>query len=66
MLEEGADRCQPNLTQEDTDKLVREVQAHNLQTYGTMSKPPWADEVTLTLEKVAFILKRSSPGIENC
>ncbi len=27
--EEGADRCQPNFPQEETDRLVRQVQDHN-------------------------------------
>ncbi len=47
MAEEGADRWQPNFTQEETDKLVREVQALNGQIYGTTSMSPWADEVKL-------------------
>ncbi len=62
--EEGENRCcQPNLTQEETDILVWEVQARNYLIYGTTSKPPRADEAKLAWEEVTNIVYGSSPGV---
>ncbi len=54
LAEDGADRCQPKFTQEETEILVQEVQARFYPIYGTMSKPP--DEVKPAREEAAYII----------
>ena len=42
----------PKLLQEDTDVLVREVQAHSGWIYGNTDRPPQTDEAEVGWEEV--------------
>ena len=47
-----SDARQPNILQEETDVLVREVQAHSNWIYGNADRPPRTDEAEVVWEEV--------------
>ncbi|XP_029921699.1 myb-related transcription factor, partner of profilin-like [Myripristis murdjan] len=59
-MEEESGRC-PNFSQEETDVLVREVQARSTRIYGTASRAPRADDAKAAWEEVASLVNSCCP-----
>ena len=58
MAEESSSVRRPNFSQEETDVLVREVQARSVRIYGTVSRPPRADDAKVAWEEVTTIVNQ--------
>ena len=52
----------PNFSQEETEILVREVQARSVRIYGTASRPPRADDAKVAWEEVTNIINQLGSG----
>uniref|UniRef100_A0A667YB98 Myb-like domain-containing protein n=1 Tax=Myripristis murdjan TaxID=586833 RepID=A0A667YB98_9TELE len=59
-MEEESSR-RPNFSQEETDVLVREVQARSTRIYGTASRALRADDAKAAWEKVASVVNSCCP-----
>ncbi|XP_061688598.1 myb-related transcription factor, partner of profilin [Syngnathoides biaculeatus] len=57
------ERRQPNFSQEETDLLIREVEARKERLYGTASRAPRPDEVKLAWKEITSILNESNHGL---
>nr|XP_057926657.1 uncharacterized protein LOC131128100 isoform X2 [Doryrhamphus excisus] len=53
----------PNFSHEETDVLVREVQARSTRIYGTATRPPRADDAKSAWQEVANIVNEVCPDI---
>ncbi|XP_061641616.1 myb-related transcription factor, partner of profilin-like [Phyllopteryx taeniolatus] len=57
------ERRQPNFSQEETDLLIREVEARKERLYGTASRAPRPDDVKLAWKEITSILNESNHGL---
>ena len=63
-MEDGSSSSRrPNFSQEETDVLVREVQARSTRIYGIANRPPRADDAKTAWDEVTNIVNQVCPDI---